>query len=54
VNYLKKKKLNIKTIEFNLKEILSEIAFGNSLMLINEHEGNITSQCQFILCDIII
>jgi len=26
----KKRKLNIKTIEFNLKEILSKTAFGNS------------------------
>jgi len=50
----KKRKLNIKTIEFNLKEILSKTAFGNSLVLINKHGGNITSQCQSILCDIII
>src|SRR5436190_804258 len=37
----KKIKLNIKTIEFNLKEVLSKTAFGNSLMLINEHGGNV-------------
>lgn len=51
---IEKTKLNIKTVEFNLKEILSKTAFGNSLILINEHGGNITSQCQSILCDIII
>jgi len=49
----RKRKLHIKTIEFNLKEILSKTAFGNSLLLINEHGRNITSQCQSILCDII-
>lgn len=51
---IKKIKPNIKTVEFDLKEILSKTTFGNSLVLINEHGGNITSQCQSILCDIII
>lgn len=47
-------KLCIKTVQFNLQEILSHTAYGNSLLLINKHGGQITTQCQSILCDLII
>lgn len=49
-----KENLIVQTLKFDLNNILSESAYGKSLLLIKEHEGNISSQCQSILCDIIV
>lgn len=48
------KKIKFEKEKFNLKDILSRTAYGQTLLQISQHEHNFTTRCQSILCNIIV
>jgi hypothetical protein len=48
------KKIKINNEEFNLKNILSQNVYGQTLLQIHENGNTLSSRCQSILCQIIV